>query len=378
MDRRDPAYEGRLFSTRFNFAALIDYNAFVQDSDSEAQVGEQRDEWDVRTVRLMFRGQLQFPHPIGYFFSVEVKGKDHAETGDAQTGLSRAGFTDWEFNTQVGKLGTLKFGKIKEPFVYEMVGDAANLQQQERVLSPFFASRGIGLRLLKPFADDSMSWSVGWFNDWWIEGQDFKDSGNNLAGRLTGVPYWTNGGSNYLHLGVGGRHIGEDEGTLRFRGRPESNVTDYYVDTGSLSADHAKELSFESIWGNGPLLVSAEYARAWVDATESGDPRFWGAYVILSYVLTGEHRPYDQKVAYARRILPATKSGAWEIVGRYSHVDITDQLVDGGIMDRGTIGLNWWATRRWKIGFDYGVINLDRDGLNGLTHAFHTRFQWAF
>ena len=96
----------------------------------------------------------------------------------------------------------------------------------------------------------------------------------------------------------------------------ESNVTDYYVDTGSLSADHA-----------------------------------------------------------ARRILPATKAGAWEVVGRYSHVDITDQLVDGGIMDRGT---NWWATRRWKIGFDYGVINLDRDGLNGLTHAFHTRFQWAF
>ena len=70
-----PAYEGRLFSTRFNFAALIDYNAFVQDSDSEAQVGEQRDEWDVRTVRLMFRGQLKFPHPIGYFFSIEVKGR---------------------------------------------------------------------------------------------------------------------------------------------------------------------------------------------------------------------------------------------------------------------------------------------------------------
>jgi phosphate-selective porin OprO and OprP len=65
-------------------------------------------------------------------------------------------------------------------------------------------------------------------------------------------------------------------------------------------------------------------------------------------------------------------------VGRYSHVDVTDQLVDGGVMDRGTIGLNWSATRRWKIGFDYGLINVDRLGLTGLTHAFHTRFQWAF
>ena len=49
--------------------------------------------------------------------------------------------------------------------------------------------------------------------------------------------------------------------------------------------------------------MTAEYARAWVDAPESGDPRFWGTYVTLSCVLTGEHRPYDRKVAYARRII---------------------------------------------------------------------------
>jgi phosphate-selective porin len=373
-----PAYDGNLFSTRFNFAAIIDYNAFIQDSDNETQVGEQRDEWDVRTVRLMFRGQLKFTHPIGYFFSVEVKGRDHAETGDAQIGLSKLGFTDWEFNTQLGTLGTLKYGKVKEPFVYEMVGDAANLQQQERAISPFFRSRGIGFRLGRPFADDSMTWSVGWFNDWWVEDQAFDDSGNDFAARLTGVPYWADNGSSYLHLGISARYVGKDEGTLRFRGRPESNVTDYYVDSGNVVGDHANELGLESVWGSGPFFMTAEYARAWVDAPESGDPRFWGTYVTLSCVLTGEHRPYDRKVAYARRIMPATRWGAWEIVGRYSHVDISDQLVDGGVMDRGTIGLNWWATRRWKIGFDYGVINLDRGGLNGLTHAFHTRLQWAF
>jgi phosphate-selective porin OprO and OprP len=98
---------------------------------------------------------------------------------------------------------------------------------------------------------------------------------------------------------VSGRFIGEDEGTLRFRGRPKSNVTDYYVDSGSFTADHADELGLESAWGRGPLLVTAEYAHAWTDAFASGDPRFWGTYLVLSYVLTGEHRPYDKKVAYA-------------------------------------------------------------------------------
>jgi hypothetical protein len=106
--------------------------------------------------------------------------------------------------------------------------------------------------------------------------------------------------------------------------------------------------------------------------------RRWSCIRLLGYVLTGEHRPYDRKVAYARRILPQRTWGAVEVVGRYSHVDLDDRLVDGGIFDRATVGINWWATRRWKIGFDYGLINLDRMGISGATHAFHTRFQWAY
>jgi hypothetical protein len=51
---------------------------------------------------------------------------------------------------------------------------------------------------------------------------------------------------------------------------------------------------------------------------------------------------------------------------------------DWWTQDRGTIGINWWATRRWRVGFDYGLINLDRGGFNGRTYAFHTRFQWVY
>jgi phosphate-selective porin len=370
---RSTSYDGRLFSTNFSLVPLIDYAAFVQDSESDTQVGKQNDEWDVRTLRLMFRGRLKFAHPVDYFISVEVKGQDHVQEGD-----SKLGFTDLEFATGVGKLGRLRFGKIKEPFVYEMVGDAANLQQQERALSPFFVSRGIGFRLMNSFAADSMTWSVGWFNDWWVKDQRFDVSGNVLAGRLTWLPYWSEDGSNYLHLGLDGRYVGADDGTLRFRGRPESNVTDYYVDSGSLAADHANELALESAWGRGPFFATAEYVRAWVDASESGDPRFRGGTITLSYVLTGEHRPYDKKVGYARRVLPQRPWGALEVVGRYSHVDVADRAVDGGLFDRGTAGINWWATRRWKVGFDYGLIELNRFGIKGRTHAFHTRFQWVY
>src|SRR5262245_15530557 len=78
---RATSYDGRLFSTIFSLVPLIDYNAFVQDDDSKAQVGEQKDEWDVRTLRIMFRGKMKFAHPVDYFISVEVKGKDHVQNG---------------------------------------------------------------------------------------------------------------------------------------------------------------------------------------------------------------------------------------------------------------------------------------------------------
>lgn len=87
--------------------------------------------------------------------------------------------------------------------------------------------------------------------------------------------------------------------------------------------------------------MTSEWVRAWVDAPDSGDPSFWGAYATVSYVLTGEHRPYDRKVAYARRLLPEGRWGAWEIFGRYAHLDLDDQDVSGGTLDRGTLGVNW-------------------------------------
>src|SRR5262245_49423117 len=63
---RYTSYDGRLFSTHFGLAALADYNAFTQDAENVTQVGAQKDEWDTRTVRLMFRGDLKFAHPVSY------------------------------------------------------------------------------------------------------------------------------------------------------------------------------------------------------------------------------------------------------------------------------------------------------------------------
>jgi hypothetical protein len=38
--------------------------------------------------------------------------------------------------------------------------------------------------------------------------------------------------------------------------------------------------------------------------------------------------------------------------------------------------VNWFATKRWKLGFGYGNVDLDRSGLRGRTNIFLWRLQW--
>ena len=39
-------------------------------------------------------------------------------------------------------------------------------------------------------------------------------------------------------------------------------------------------------------------------------------------------------------------------------------------------GLNWFATRRWKLGCGYGNVVLDRFGVRSRTSIFLGRLQW--
>jgi phosphate-selective porin OprO/OprP len=165
---------------------------------------------------------------------------------------------------------------------------------------------------------------------------------------------------------------------MRYKDRPESNVADNYLDTGNLTGDHAWHLGLEGLWNEGPFSVLAEYNRAWVNSPASNDPSFSGYYVTASWILTGETRPYDRTVGYARRIMPKGRWGAPELVARFSHVDLDDGVVQGGRFDKTYLGINWWATRRWKVGCGWGHTWLDRFGTTGVTDSFQTRLQWVY
>ena len=87
---------------------------------------------------------------------------------------------------------------------------------------------------------------------------------------------------------------------------------------------------------------------------------------------------YDRTVGYARRVMPEGTWGAPELVARLSREDLDDGAVQGGSFDKTYFGVNWWATRRWKLGLGWGHTLLDRFDSTGTTDSLQLRLQWVY
>jgi len=356
---------------QLGFAPIIDYNVSIQDSNSIKQVGKQENRFDLRSGRFSIRGKILFKHAWSYMISMEYKGMDRTEDDPP------FGFTDIKFVIPVFRNWNLSLGKIKETFSYEMVGDAANLPHQERILNPFFTSRNIGATFGRTLANDRMTVVAGWFNNWWVDGQSFNESANTFTARITGLPIYDANGKRFIHIGISYRFLEAENGVLRLKGKNESNISPNYVDTKDFPGDHLQNIGFEQLWSLTNFSILNEYIHSWA-STPAGIEQFNGYYVTASYIISGEQRPYDKKAAYARRVKPDGKGGAFELVFRTSRVDLTTKHIDGGVLNRVSFGFNWWATQYWKAGLSYGVTNLEKMGLTGVTNSFQFRLQWIY
>jgi phosphate-selective porin OprO/OprP len=94
--------------------------------------------------------------------------------------------------------------------------------------------------------------------------------------------------------------------------------------------------------------------------------------VQVSYFLTGEHRVYDQKLGAFKRTAPMKPCslskgqwGAFEVGARYSHLNLNDNMVRGGVMSDYTIGVNWYLYRNLRV-----MLNGVLAHLNGVGETY--------
>jgi phosphate-selective porin OprO/OprP len=306
----------------------------------------------------------------------------------------RPTFTDlWVEWTDLPLLGNVRVGQWKQPFSLEVVSSFRYTTFMERsvLFQAFTPFRHLGIGAYNHSEDLMTTWAASFIRT----GQDqFANSlstagGNGFVGRVTHLMWYDEDeGRDYLHLGGGYFLNSPPKHSIAFRTIPEIFVgqnanngvgtagfavpgvfdgTPFFVNTGNLAnVEHVHTLGLEALWVYGPWSVQAEGMVALVDRPDRETAALDGAYVQVGYFLTGEHRPYDRASGAIDRVKPfedfflvrtdhglARGLGAWEVAARFSHIDLNDGDVSGGVLDDFTFGVNWYCNPYCKVVFNY-------------------------
>lgn len=284
---------------------------------------------------------------------------------------------------------TFRFGQFDGPMSLEQLGSSRDTVLMERgaAVQAFAPGLKTGLQIGRTFLDERMTFALGWFAN--AANLDTGDSSSSLA-RVIGRLTWLTAErgepdpDHFLHLGFSlGWLFASDD--VRYQSRPESFFANVLVNTGDIDAKSALVFGTELAWVKGPNLVQAEYLHSFVTGAPGGGVNFPGMYVLASRLLTGEHHPYNRRSGTLGQVVPNRSFaprhggwGAWEVAARFSHLDLEDGRVKGGIMNLMTLGMNWYWSRyiRWQVNYIFSGIDNTAD--DGRLHVFQGRFQLAF
>jgi phosphate-selective porin OprO/OprP len=284
----------------------------------------------------------------------------------------------------------LTAGKFKGPVGLEQLQQDISAPLNEHSLaSDLVPLRELGVQLSGEFADGQVMWSGGIYNE---GGDNRLPSGmpaNNdleLGGRLFFQPF-INHPANWLRgvgVGLGGTY---SESSSNSAALPAtlSGTLPGYVTTGQqqffaynpllgpVVADgpHSR-FSPEAFYYVGPFGVQGEYILEQQGVLNDftlrrADLNHDAWQVTVQWMLTGEDASFNAITPLHPFDLRARQWGAWQLVARYSELDLDKQTFKG-FSDpttsaqnamAWTIGLNWWlnANVRWLISFSHTTFH---------------------
>ncbi len=343
---------------------------------------------EFRAARVHMKGEVS--DRLGFFIDYDLAGGD-AALKDAYMEYRR-----------IAHLGNLRIGHIREPFGLEgLTSNRYTTFMEPGLQSAFYPWRNTGFMLHNTVADGILTWQVGVFRDADAFGEGSGDDELAYTVRLAGVALRTEEARQFVQLGASFSHRNPDDGIARFKAAPENHMGPVLADTGELEVDDVTLLGLEAAVGLGPVLLQGEYVWATADRLEgtswkaasargccSEASTFAGYAVQVSWVLTGERRPFAK--GSPGRLEPKDPlgddgRGAFEVAVRLSGLDLADGVIDGGELRDVTIGLNWYTSSKSRIMVNYvmsdysGPAGAEREAdVEGSASALLTRFQIDF
>lgn len=363
---------------------------FSQDPLNKAVVGDAQNGIDFRRARLAAIGQTTEFND----FRLEM---DFAEPGHPQ--ILDVYFSQYSLPV----LGNLRVGHFFEPFcMSRIVDNRFDIFMERPLLTVFAPARRTGFMSFGAAEDLRATWAVSMYAsaDNLIGGNLTDVGGWAGAGRVTWLPYYDEAscGRHYVHLGAAYSLSGVSNHQLQFSTAPElqlisgNNFEPIFLDTGVINAQQYQLFGTEFIWTAGPWSMQSEYVWVPINPVDGPTATLQGTYVMGSYFLTGEHRPYDRTIGNFTRVVPYEDffrvrgarhfrggKGAWQIAGRWSYLNFNGGDIRAGVLNDLTFGVNWYWNPFVRLYFNYVHAILDND-LVGTSQAdgFGLRFQLDF
>jgi phosphate-selective porin OprO/OprP len=364
-------YENRYFSLALGGGALVDYNRFWQDEDSESQLDLRADS-AIRDLRLLVYGRLYWDwlsYTAGYAYVGSADEWRWRQSGikiqiDALNGFLFLGRTKEGFSTN--KFNTGYYGWFNER---PAVNDA---------FIPILAD---GARWTGTAWCNRIVYNIGGFADVVSDVESFNKNDWQFAGRVVWLPLGGDPETQLLHVALEGRYAGANDGMLQYKSKPEAFIAPDAVDTGLFPARRSTTGGVETYYVRGPLSMGLELFGNWVSSKSADDPFFHGGELFAAYMFTGETHPYKATTATFQDVKPKKTFfeggwGAWELAMRLSYVDLDSGTITGGRLVRYNALVNWYLTESLRLEAAYGYGALDRFDLMGNTHFLMTRFQF--
>jgi phosphate-selective porin OprO/OprP len=277
---------------------------------------------------------------------------------------------------------TVTIGQFKEPFSLEEQTGSNYITFMERGLPNLFApGRNIGIMDTLSFGTTSFSAGIFGENAGGGDSAGQGDEGVGFTARLVHAPVAES--DRVIHLGISATRRTPDAAStdsVAFETWPESHVTAARMaGTGDiLDTDYHTVYGAELAGVYGSVSVQWEYfVVGVVRGGDLSDLGFSSSYFYLSWVITGESRPYTPGKGSFGRLVP-TGEGAVEIAVRHSLLDLSDRDVSGGNEENSTLGINYYLSGHARLMANYIFVKADKGGAAEEASIIQGRFQVDF
>lgn len=313
-----------------------------------------------------------------FFFGERLSGKFEIDFSNGNL-LLLDNFITYNFTKRFG----LRAGNIQEAFSMDLLNSFKDLSLMNRaqVVNAFAPGHHLGLQGVYEDKQWLLTGGVHFQKSMTLGNKENSDSnlqkGQNEGYSLTGRAVWmpqNNSKEKGLHIGVAASYatpktdVGKDTPpkTVRYS-QSESTINKIkFMDTGYITdVNNTRLMGVELAGYYGPWKFQAEYIQQDVNRNHGFvDESFSGFYVRSSCLLLGGKQDYNNSRGAFNQPLIG-KKGDIELALRFDRLDMNGKVIEGGVSNQYTAGMNYYINENLKVQLNYYYItHKDYNSLN--------------